>query len=584
MDIVIQQNIQVAMRDGVILTTDVYRPLTGDPLPAILIRTPYTKELSAFLLLIAPSPLRLAQAGYVVVVQDCRGCGGSEGMFNPFYQEARDGSDTIAWITGQPWSNGTVGMAGSSYLGAVQWLTATANPTALLALAPAITTANYYQPWTYQGGAFQLGFCLYWTLGSFAVPELQYRVTHRLAKLTELSTALHALAAIEQLYWRRPLLNLPELQQLTPFYFDWLAHPDFDDYWQAIAPAAAYHQLQAPALIIGGWFDPFLGGTLASYLGLKNHAGNEAARRPALLIGPWSHGIWHGVFAERNFGLLASTDAIDVTGAQLRWFDYWLKGEENGAINDPPVKIFVMGHDQWREEEDWPLPNTRYDRYYLHSDGYANTLHGNGILSTAHPDNEPPDQYTYDPQHPAPTRGGATLLPGEQAGNNAGPRDQRTVEERDDVLVYTTAPFEHDVEVIGPVELVLYAASSARDTDFTGKLVDVYPDGRALLLTDGILRARYRYSFSHMEMLTPGTIYELHIDLVATANVFQVGHRIRLEVSSSNFPRFDRNSNTGGIIAQETEADSVIAINQIFHDTAHPSYLSLPIIDRAYEG
>jgi putative CocE/NonD family hydrolase len=279
--------------------------------------------------------------------------------------------------------------------------------------------------------------------------------------------------------------------------------------------------------------------------------------------------------------LLASTDAIDIIGEQLRWFDYWLKGEENGVPDDPPVKIFVMGRDQWREEEDWPLPDTQYCRYYLHSDGRANSTYGDGRLATESPGNEPPDHYTYDPRDPTPTCGGATLLPGAQTGVNAGPKDQRMVEQRKDVLVYTTVPLARDLEVIGPVELTLYAASSACDTDFTGKLVDVYPDGRAMILTDGILRARHRHSFSQIELLEPATVYELHIDLVATANVFKAGHCIRLEVSSSNFPRFDRNSNTGGSIAQETEAESVIAINWIFHDGGRSSYLSLPMINRS---
>ena len=580
MDIVVQKNIYIVMRDGVILASDVYCPTTGGPFPTVLIRTPYNKDLSALLLLVAPDPLRLAQAGFAVVVQDCRGCGGSSGKFIPFLQEAQDGCDTITWITTQPWSRGTVGMAGGSYLGAVQWLTAAKSPKDLQALIPSITAAQYYHPWTYQGGAFQLGFCLLWTLGSFAIPEVQRRLAHRQATLIEFSSVMHALANIEKLYWRRPLMNMPEFQQLTPFYFDWLAHPSFDEYWQAIAPSTTYDRINAPPLLIGGWYDLFLGGTLASYRGLKHHAGSDFARRPALLIGPWSHGIWHGIFAERDFGLLASTDALDMTGVQIRWFEYWLKGEENGTLEDPPVKIFVMGRNQWREEEDWPLPNTQYCRYYLHSGGNANTLHGDGTLSTEPSGDEPPDRYIYNSGDPTPTCGGATLLPGAQTGVNAGPKDQRAVEVRQDVLVYTTKPLVRDLEVIGPVELTLYIASTARDTDFTGKLVDVYPDGKALILTDGILRTRYRHSFSQVELLEPGTVYELHIDLIATANVFQTGHSIRLEVSSSNFPRFDRNSNTGSVIAQEGEAEVVTARNWIFHTTQHPSHLRLPIIDR----
>lgn len=580
MDIVVQKNIQIIMHDGVMLATDIYRPATDGPFPIVLIRTPYNKEFLAVLLLIAPDPLRLAREGFGVVVQDCRGCGGSTGTFSPFFQEARDGNETIAWIIAQAWSNGMVGMAGGSYLGAVQWLSAIEGMPNLQALVPSITSPQYYQSWTYQGGAFQLGFCLFWTLGYFALPEWERRVINHQATLLDISTTIHALNTIESFYWRQPLVNIPELQQVTPFYFDWLAHPDFDDYWQRVAPDLAYQRVSAPSLLIGGWYDLFLAGTLASYLGLKQQAGSDAARRPALLIGPWSHGIWHGIFAERDFGVLASTDAIDITGAQLRWFAYWLKGEENGLLDEPPVKIFVMGADQWREEEDWPLPDTRYCRYYLHSGGHASTISGDGVLSIEQPGDESCDRYTYDPRHPTPTCGGATLLPGAQIGVNAGPKDQRDVELRKDVLVYTTPPLACDIEVIGPVELTLYAASTACDTDFTGKLIDVYPDGRALLLTDGILRARYRNSFSQIELLEPGTIYELHIDLVATANVFKSGHCIRLEVSSSNFPRFDRNGNTGGLVARETEADCVIALNSIFHDTLHPSYLTLPLIER----
>src|SRR5260221_491222 len=248
-----------------------------------------------------------------------------------------------------------------------------------------------------------------------------------------------------------------------------------------------------------------------------------------------------------------------------------------GAREEPPVTIFVMGIDAWRSEADWPLPDTQYRPYYLHSAGHANTLHGDGTLAIALPGDEPPDVYLYNPMRPVPTIGGQVILPG---GNAAGPRDQREVETRDDVLVYSTPVLDQPVEVIGPIELRLFVASSARDTDFTGKLVDVYPDGRAMILTEGILRARYRNSFTVPELLEPDGIYELRLDLWATANVFLPGHRIRLEVSSSNFPRFDRNSNTGGEIAREAARDYRPAINRIVHDAAHPSHLILPIIER----
>lgn len=580
MDIVVQKNVPVPMRDGVTLATDIYRPATGGPAPTLVARLPYSKDLLATLTLLMPDPLRVAQAGYAVLVQDCRGCYLSEGTSTPFIHEAADGADAIAWAAAQPWSSGAVGMVGGSYLGAAQWLAAAEAPPALKAIAPFITSDRFYAPWTYQGGAFQLGFCLFWALGYFALPELHRRLARRTATLAEVSAATRALGSIDALYRRLPLAAIPELEAAAPFYLDWLEHPYDDPYWRAIDPSRRQEQIRIPSLHIGGWYDPFLGGTLASYQGMRDHGATPEARRPQLVVGPWSHGIWHGAFPERDFGLLASTDAIDLTGIQIRWFDTWLKGHPAASDDEPPVKIFVMGVDQWREEEDWPLPDTAYRRLYLRSRGHANTGDGDGALSWEPPADEPCDRYRYDPRDPVPTRGGATLLPGALAAVNAGPRDQRPVEARADVLVYTTGPLERDLEVTGPVSLVLYAASSACDTDFTGKLVDVYPDGRALLITDGILRARCRGLPGGAEPLEAGRVYELRIDLVATANVFKAGHRVRLEVSSSNFPRFDRNTNTGGVIAREAEADCMVATNSVFHSAAHPSHLLLPIIER----
>jgi putative CocE/NonD family hydrolase len=578
MDIVVQKNILVPMRDGVALAADIYRPAAGGPFPTLVARLPYNKDLLSILVLLAPDPLRLAQAGYAVVVQDCRGCYGSGGVFSPFFQEGPDGVDTLRWAAAQPWSSGALGMIGGSYLGAAQWLAAAEAPGVLQALAPFITSDQFHSPWTYQGGALQLGFTLFWALGYFALPELHRRLARRQATLADLARAIGALGRIDELYRRMPLVEAPELAATAPFYRDWLLHPEADAYWRAAAPGAAYERIAAPALNIGAWYDIFLAGTLASYQGMRDRGGGDAARRPGLIVGPWSHGVWHGAFPERDFGPLAGIDAANVAGAQIRWFDYWLKGEENGLEGDCPVKIFVMGADRWYEEDDWPLPSTQYRRLYLRGGGAANTLHGDGALAWAPPGDEPPDRYAYDPRDPAPTCGGATLMPGALSAVNGGPRDQRAVEARPDVLVYSTPPLERPVEVVGPVRLTLFASSSARDTDFTGKLVDVFPDGRAIILTDGILRARYRDGVPRP--LEPGAVYELSIDLVATANLFRAGHRIRLEVSSSNFPRFDRNTNTGGTIATEAEADCIVAVNHVFHDSSRPSHLVLPVIER----
>ncbi|MCB1745574.1 MAG: CocE/NonD family hydrolase [Gammaproteobacteria bacterium] len=573
MQLSIEKNIRVAMRDGVELATDVYRPAGDARHPVVLMRLPYNKEQPA-LLFLAGDILRVAQAGYAVVVQDCRGTWQSEGSFSPYFQEAEDGADTIAWAAAQAWSNGAVGTMGASYYGATQWLAAGEAPAALKAMAPFITTDQYYEKWTYQGGAFQLGFILQWASATFAVGEAARRLGRGEATPALLGEAIAAADGVAERYWHVPLNALPELAELAPYVADWLAHPAYDDYWRAIAPCERYAQITAPALNFGGWFDLFLGGTLANYAQMK-------ARCPQqLVIGPWVHGYNGGVYAERNFGLMAHDGVADVTARQICWFDRWLKGEPNGVESDKPVRLFIMGPDVWRDEDDWPLPDTDWQRWYLHSGGCAGTIAVDGALSTTAPGEEPADAYIYDPRNPVPTVGGATFLPGLFVAANAGPRDQRAVETRADVLVYTSAVLEHDVEVTGPVRLVLYVASSAPDTDFTGKLVDVHPDGRAMILTDGILRARYRDGFARPRPMNPGEVYCLDIDLVATANVFRAGHRIRLEVSSSNFPRFDRNTNTGGVIASEGEADFQVATNRVLHDAAHPSHLVLPIIAR----
>ncbi|MBI2803252.1 MAG: CocE/NonD family hydrolase [Gammaproteobacteria bacterium] len=580
MNITIEKNIRVAMRDGIELATDLYRPVTDTPLPAVMMRLPYNKE-NPVLLTLSGDIFRVAQAGYVAVVQDCRGTYASGGEFNPYFQEAEDGVDAIAWAAKQPWCSGVVGTMGASYFGATQWLAAAKQPPALRAMAPFITTDQYYNGWTYQGGAFQLGFMLQWASGTFGLGEVVRRLGQGRASGADFVGAVAAADAVAKHYAHLPLIDVPQLNDLTPYYLDWLAHPTYDDYWRAVAPCEHYEQITAPALNFGGWYDLFLGGTLANYLGMKARGGSPAARsHQHLFIGPWVHGYNGGVYPEHNFGLLAHDAVADVTAAQIRWFDHWLKGLDNGVASAKPVKLFIMGRDEWREETDWPLPDTRYARWYLHSGGRGNSVSGDGRLSPTIPSAEPADTYLYDPRDPVPTCGGATFLPGLFIAANAGPRDQRALEARADVLCYTSEVLTRDVEVTGPVTLVLYASSSALDTDFTGKLVDVHADGRAIILTDGILRARYRNSLSSPQPLQPGTVYELHIDLVATANLFRAGHRIRLEISSSNFPRFDRNTNTGGVIATESEKDFIVATNRVWHDGSHPSHLVLPIVER----
>ena len=578
MSILIEKNIMVPMRDGVKLAADVYRPNEKGPFPVLLSRLPYNKEPLGGLAQAVIDAVRAVQQGYVVIVQDCRGRFASEGEFSPLVDEASDGVDTIDWITQQPWASGRVGMVGGSYLGFTQWLLAKEHPEALRAIAPVVTTANYYQaPFRHQGGVLDLGCALSWSLG-MASEELQRRLRQGRAGMQQMGAFMQVMGDPSALFEHLPLVDQPLLREFAPFYLDWLNHPTYDAYWQRLAHSEFYEQMTVPALNIGGWYDLFLGGTLANYIGMKQRGGSAVARaHQHLVIGPWSHINRTGMFPERTYGLTAGGNIVDLDGMQLRWYDHWLKGEENGVEQDKPVKLFVMGLDQWRDEEDWPLPDTQFRPYYLHSAGHANSAAGNGTLSTEVPADEPEDTYLYDPRHPVPTTGGAILL---SLAPVEGPRDQRAVEAREDVLCYSTPVLEKPVEVTGPIELVLYISSSARDTDFTGKLVDVYPDGRAEILTDGILRARYRESFTEPKLLEPGQIYELHLDLWATSNLFKAGHRIRLEVSSSNFPRFDRNTNTGGVIETETERDFVPAVNRIYHDGARPSHLILPITER----
>jgi uncharacterized protein len=576
MTVIVEKNVPVQLRDGTVLATDVYRPRQETRLPVLLQRTPYNKDNA-----VGSELIRMAQAGYAVVVQDARGRFASEGKFIPFVHEAVDGAETIEWAAQQPWSTGRIGTFGRSYVGATQWLAATQSPSALQAMAPDLTASNYYQGWTYEGGAFQLGFTLAWILSSLALGDIQRDIGSSRAGTADLADVVANLDNIEQLYWALPLTSLEVLARRAPYYFDWLHHSDYDEYWRGIAPHDLAPHMALPSLNIGGWYDIFINGTLANYRAMKAPSGTSITPSRHLIVGPWAHGVPRGMFPERHFGYAAGVDSIDLIGIQLRWFDRWLKHIDNGVDRERPVRIFTMGPNTWREEDDWPLPDTDFRKLYLHSRGHANSATGDGALTEHPPLREPEDVYLYDPRNPVPTVGGCTFLPGLWVAANSGPKDQRSVELRHDVLCYTTAPLQLPLEITGPVRLVLYVSSSARDTDFTGKVVDVAPDGRVEILSDGILRARFRDSMESPSLLRPGEMYCLQVELGSTSYVLLAGHRLRLEVSSSNFPRFDRNPNTGGVIAEAMESDLMPAVNRIHHDEESPSYLCVPVIDRA---
>ncbi len=576
MRLIIDKDVAVPMRDGVTLRADVTRPDTDQRLPVVLVRLPYGKSMLSMQTYAEAN--RLALAGYAVVHQDTRGRFASEGEFYPFRDEARDGFDTVEWCAAQTWSNGNVGMTGGSYFGATQWLAATAKPPHLKAIFPIVTASDYYDGWTYRGGALHLGFALLWAL--LLSPDTALRQGRAVGDGSQrVAELLRAVDGVQDLYRRLPLREMPELERTAPYFFDWLEHESLDGYWRQWRIAERYEQIDVPAFHVGGWYDLFLGGTLENYLGMKERGGGGVARaNQRLLIGPWAHGAYSGAYAEYTHGSAGDLAFMNIAGMQIRWFDRWLKGIDNGVDREPPVRLFVMGENAWRDENEWPLARTRFTPYYLHSDGHANTAAGNGTLSVEPAAGEPPDVFRYDPRDPVPTVGGTTFLPGLYIAANAGPRDQRPVESRSDVLVYSTPRLAADIEVTGPVEVVLYASTTAPDTDWTATLVDMHPDGYARILCDGILRARYRHGFEKAEPVQPGAVEEYVIDLWATSNLFRAGHRIGLEISSSNFPHFDRNLNTGGKLGTETLEEARPALQTVYHDAAHPSHVLLPIV------
>jgi uncharacterized protein len=572
--VVYERNVAVIMRDGVTLRADIFRPDAADKFPVLLQRTPYDKNYGT------EFGLKAAAQGYVVIIEDVRGRFASEGEWYPFKNESNDGYDTVEWAAALPYSTGKVGMFGESYVGATQMLAAIAHPPHLAGICPEITGSNYHENWTYQGGAFEQWFNESWTSLALAPDTFNRTVT----KHTDVVTGTRTLPMVDYSPFEFKALPAQSnaTSSLAPYFLDWLAHPSYDDYWKRISIEEHYSDITVPALHIAAWYDIFLGGSLRNYLGIKARGGSEEARRgQRLVVIVGGHAGDAPKIGALDFGQ-ASKFEYDETA--IRWYDYLFKGVQNDFASGKPVRIFVLGRNEWRQEQEWPLGRARNTRYFLHSTGVANGLSpggaelaGNGLLSVVAPTAERPDQYIYDPGDPAPTVGGPLCCDALPTG--IGPEDQRPAEARNDVLVYTSPAFAKDTEVTGPVSLDLYVGSSAVDTDFTGMLVDVWPNGFAQNLTSGILRLRYRNSQNKPELANPGEIYHITLDLWATSNVFLAGHKLRLEVSSSNFPRFDRNLNSGEEQAHATRI--VKARNVIYHDSAHPSALILPLVGQA---
>lgn len=556
--VAVENAVRVKMRDGATLVADIYHPKAPGKFPVLLTRTPYNRR-DLF------TGMYLASRGYVAIFQDTRGRYDSEGEFYPFKNEINDGFDTIEWAAGLPYSDGQVGMFGGSYVGATQMLAATAKPPHLKAIFPYVTASEYYDGWTYQSGALMQWFTSSWTTG--LAEDTVRRKTAGNGRPKEWVNQL----PVEG--YR--LISTPTATDVAPYFRDWVEHERDDDYWRRWKISDHYKEMDIKALHSGGWHDIFLKGSIKNFVEMRKTAASQSARDgQRLLIGPWAHA---GTSPEGKIGdVVFGKDAVlNMAGTIVKWFDYALKGVNNEYAGKTPVRIFVMGDNVWRDEMEFPLARTAYTKYFFHATKGANSLSGDGELSTKSPNKEKTETFEYDPQNPVPTLGGRLCC---GAAIAPGPFDQRANESRSDVLVFSTPVLARDVEVTGYINVELYAASSAADTDFTAMIVDVAPDGYARFLTDGIVRARYRNSSERAEPIEPGKIYKYTIDLWATSNVFKAGHRIRVYISSSNFPRFNRNLNTGEATYGATRM--MKAQQTIYHDAEHPSAIVLPIIPK----
>lgn len=571
---VVDRDVPIPMRDGTVLRADIWRPADGGKYPVALQRTPYDKGLSSIGVTHSGiEPLRALERGYIVVIQDARGCYRSDGTFEAFVNEERDGFDTIAWLRDQDFCDGNVFMYGGSYVGATQLLAAVSDPPGLRGIVPQLTGSEYFEGWAYRGGALELGFLLYWAINSFMGPELLRR--SRELDTTELQQEyVRLLRDPKSAYDVLPLVGLEAVNELVPSYLDWLEHPTRDAYWRSTAVRERYSAITVPALHIAGWYDIFSEGTIENFSRLHAEAGTEAARDGQyLIVGPWAHGNTGDAGGGVFFGGHSALAVFDLTKLQLDFFDAIRTGE---PLDWPRVRAFDLGDLAWREYESWPPQGVETKRLYLASAGGANSARGNGAL-VGEPQDSPPDSYVYDPARPVPTVGGASFLPGLLVGLNSGPREQREVEEHDDVLVYTTEPLAKPLQLAGPVRVRLTACTSARDTDWTAKLVRVRSDGSALLLCEGIVRARYANGTDRPMLLEPDRPHTFDLRLGHTCVRLAPGDRLRLDVSSSNFPRFDRNPNSAVEPALATEADFVIAQQTVFHDTGRLSYLEIAV-------
>jgi putative CocE/NonD family hydrolase len=552
----IEFDVKVPMSDGINLATDIYRPPDAGPFPAILMCSPYSNKNPALIYLAR----NIAARGFTTLLQNIRGRFGSEGTFVPFENERKDGYDTLVWLSLQGWFNGQLSLLGWSYSSYANYLIMSLEPPAGVKVVSAVLALEDVDPYVaaYGAGAMLYHWALPWCFLAKGKDQQWVKKSYVVNGAT---------LEWPDIFRMLPLNAIPEKLNIpVPQWKIWIGHPKMDDYWRGISIDQELRKIETPILHMTGWYDFCLKQTIDVYQCLSRRLDNQA-----LLIGPWDHeNIFSAMMRnllpqqkkqrQRSYGADSDFDLFDNI---INWFVSWTNGE-NPLQNRNRVRFFVRGGAYWRDERDWPVTGLSWTNFYLDE---------KGTLTTQQPVQEGEDHFSYDPADPVPTHGGAIFA--QDKTLRPGPLDQRTIEKRDDVLIYTTAPLTCDLEVSGPLKAVLFVSSNAVDTDFTVKLIDVHPDETAEILQDGIVRARCRTNSDGEALLEPGKVYQFEIDLAATSNLFKAGHLVRVEVSSSNFPKFDRNLNTGSQIG--TGADFLVAEQTIYHGGEHASYICLPI-------
>jgi putative CocE/NonD family hydrolase len=568
----------IEMRDGVILRGDIYRPDDKKKHPAILIRTPYSRPES--LSLIFMDLTETVMAGYALILQNVRGtyASGGETILGAvsFDKEGFDGYDSVEWIAGQPWCDGNVGMTGGSYLGLVQWLVAKENPPHLKAISPAVASRGSADP-NRDNGVLHIASALTWIMGRLS--EILDKQEKEGKDVFEARRMLRrAVDNPEEVYNFLPLKEIPHFnfEGLREFWVNRVFNTSLETPEYAEKVRTPYEKIMVPCFQVSGWFDDSPSGTFRHFLNMKERGGTSFARESQhILMGPWNHfgpSAGDPSVGDIGFGTLADVYGSRLGQYYIDFFNKYLRGMD---VDLPAVRYFVMGKNVWRDAAVWPPLETRWQRFFLHSKGHANTSGGDGQLSRDEPGKETPDVFLYNPHHPVPTIGCwlycqlGTVAPGVQ--------EQSPIERRDDVLCYATPELKEDLEVTGPLELHLFAATSARDTDFVAKLVDIWPDGRSFnVTTDGIIRARYRKSLYTPELVIPEEVNEYVINLQAVSQVFRKGHRLQIDVTSSSFPQYDRNMNTGNPIGED--AKGIMARQTIYHQREYASFIDLSVI------